>query len=188
MSTPVDAVVNPLATDCYNDMSQDGAVCDDHDAATATDVCYQGACGSWVTIDATVATEADRLAWAAADPYIGVTMAGNCYECADNADPNGTPLPGADPLGVYPKYLALESDGAGSHGHGQASTNMVIHSYIAYRQPNLHFSAYRTGDAGKMGDMHGRALFIDQAQGCDAAALEPGESLSKYMYKLPLHY
>ena len=162
------AVTNPDATDCFNDMSQDGAVCDDRDPTTAVDVCYQGACGSWVTIDATILSEADRRAWAQADPFISSAYSANCYECADRVLPDGPP--GADPAGTYPKYLALEAEGDNGHHHGQAATNMVIHSYVSYKQPDMHFSAWRISDAGKMGDMHGRALFVDRAQGCDPAA------------------
>ena len=155
------STANPNAVDCYNDMAADGAVCDDLNPQTQNDVCYQGACGNWVTIDATISSEQDRQAWAAADPFISSGVAGNCYECADR-DQDGTIT--SEPIGSYPKYLAL--DPAGDHGHGQASTNMVVHSFVNYRQPDLRFSAWRVGEGAMQGDMRGRALFVDQAQGC----------------------
>ena len=116
---------HPDATDCYNDMSQDGAMCDDRDPSTPTDECYQGACGSWVMVESIISSEADRLAWAQADPTIGPTFAQNCYECGDRTEmPSG---PAGPAPGTYPKYLAL--DPSGDHGHGQASTNRVVHSW-----------------------------------------------------------
>ena len=91
-------------------------------------------------------------------------MVAQCHECADR--PDYVTIVG-DEWGSYPKYLALATEGEGDHGHGLAGTNRVVHSWMDYVRPGLYYSAWRTVDSGKMGDQHGKALFMDVAYGCD---------------------
>ena len=182
----------PGLADCYMRLDLDGAPCDDGNPQTQGDQCYQGACGSWMEVDTTVASEQERLQWVESDPFVNTQT---CTECEQQ----------------FPMYLALdisqqqESELTGHLGHGpvrprvpfgppfarllgrllgrqcapchfshgrhfvsQLSVTNVVYSYMRWKHPDIHFSAWRVDPSGLAGDMRGRALFMSKSGGCAA--------------------
>ena len=123
-----------------------------------SDQCYQGTCGTWVTIPTVIESEAERLAWVAADPNIENSQ---CFECSNQ----------------YPMYLSLQGGiqncpaGAttvadGCLGHGAGVVWAGVYSYMQWRHPDLHFTAWRRTAGDNVGDMRGRALFVSKSGEC----------------------
>ena len=44
----------------------------------------------------------------------------------------------------------------------------VVYSYMRWKHPDIHFSAWRVDPQGLVGDMRGRALFMSKSGGCAA--------------------
>lgn len=134
--------------DCYMRLERDGEPCNDGNPATVTDECYQGACGSWITVDTTIQSEEQRLQFAA-DAGIADT---GCTECTADS---------------FPYYLALSvSDhGAGATaqtGHGAGAAEAAVYAWMHFQQPDTFFTAWRAGtDAG---DMRGRSTIAPNTE------------------------
>lgn len=111
-SYPACADVAPEAVDCFNHMEKDGKMCDDRNPKTAKDECYQGACGSWVTIQTTVATEAERLAWAKSTGDVAPAYKATCWECT----PLGQPSSPANGVSLPHMHTSAGAGGAGAWG------------------------------------------------------------------------
>eukprot|EP01043_Picozoa_sp_COSAG02_P063958 COSAG02_NODE_9210_length_2288_cov_1.258566_1_plen_376_part_00 len=98
-----------------------------------------------------------------------------CMECLDEGSNYGrsrfdgfTIPPACSPCGtaspnarnqIFPMYLGLENnDGSGGgHWHGEAASEDVVYSYMAWQYPNIRWARWRPGTS--QGDMRGRALF-----------------------------
>ena len=115
-------------------------------ARQSSDQCFQGVCGSWVTIPTVINSEAERLEWVNSDPAVSNQ---ECVECS----------------GQYPMYLALRGGqqtcpaGAltveqGCLGHGLGSVWAGVYSWIMhYKGPDFHFTSWRQPVGADMGDM-----------------------------------
>lgn len=130
--------------DCYMHLEADNAPCNDYDDSTENDVCFQGACGSWVRIDTTIASEDDRMDWVNSQPFLDT----GCTEC-DGA----------------PYTLALDASG----GHGLGSVAAGVNSYMFWRHPDLNFVSWYAPDEGSAGDQTGHALFMSKFGSCAGA-------------------
>ena len=144
-----------ICADCYMHLERDATPCNDGDDSNnragvgTSDQCYQGSCGSWQRVDTVINTEAERLQWAQAAGLPAVGQ--DCFECS----------------GQLPYYLAL----TGSGGHGAGSSVGVFNSYMAWRYPNMQFSAWSTtiDPAGNMGPLPGQGLILSKNYACGMA-------------------
>ena len=125
----------------------------------SSDQCFQGVCGSWVTIPTVINSEAERLEWVNSDPAVSNQ---ECVECS----------------GQYPMYLALRGGQQtcpadaltveqGCLGHGLGSVWAGVYSWIMHlKGPDFHFTSWRQPVGADMGDMRGRALFVSKSGAC----------------------
>ena len=73
-----------------------------------------------------------------------------CMECLaqdenyGRAGFNGRSAAGED---IFPMYLGLENDdgAGGGHWHGEAASEDVVYSYMAWRYPNIRWAKWRPG-------------------------------------------
>ena len=102
----------------------------------------------WVELQTDVTSEADRLAWIAADPDVTNT---GCLEC-DNLGSVGAGLHDDSTYWTqYPMFLGLDDR------RGRSRVDSMVASYVAYRFPNVVYTKWKRGN--KIGAMSGRALF-----------------------------
>ena len=86
-----------------------------------------------------------------------------CAECLDEGSNYGRRgfdgFTSVDRNPIFPMYLGLENDDGlgGGHWHGEAASEDVVFSYMAWRYPNIRWARWRPGRS--QGDMRGRALF-----------------------------
>ena len=136
--------------DCYMHLERDMTPCNDGDDSNnregvgTSDQCFQGACGSWQRIETVINSEAERQQWL---QHAGIE-ATDCNECT----------------GEFPYYLAL----TGSGGHGPLSSTAVFSSFMAWKHPDIPYTAYSStiDPSGNQGNMPGRALFISKNNAC----------------------
>jgi hypothetical protein len=143
-------------------MDRDYSPCNDHNRTTSNDMCYRGACGSWVDVPTVIQNEADRQSWIHHEQFVDT---GGCTEC----NPVNNPA-------SFPMYLALDAtQNGGPQGHGAGSVQAAVYSYMRWRYPDTHFTDWRipvlpdghTADpSANLGDLRGRALIISKFGSC----------------------
>jgi hypothetical protein len=138
--------------DCYMHLERDATPCNDGDdsnnreGAGQSDQCFQGSCGSWQRIDTVINSEPERVEFA---QFLGLPpSAQDCFECS----------------GQLPYYLAL----TGSGGHGIGSSIGIFNAFMAWKHPDLPFSAWSTAidPAGNMGPLPGQGLILSKNYAC----------------------